>query len=138
VYICKPTDGVFQFAKSSARFVLSLSLSLSLSYIYMVLQSFKPWPLFQFLNLYTVGRTSWKGDQPFARPLLTHRTTQTQSKRTDMHASSGIRNHDLSVREDEDGSCLRPRGHCERRAFRSTKKYLQRLYGVKRHIARGF
>jgi hypothetical protein len=39
-----------------------------------------PWPLFQFLNLYTVGRTSW--DQPVSRPLPTHRTTQTQSKRT--------------------------------------------------------
>jgi hypothetical protein len=39
------------------------------------------WPLFQFLNLYTVGRTSWTGDQPVARPLPTHRTTRTQNKR---------------------------------------------------------
>jgi hypothetical protein len=37
---------------------------------------------FQFFNLYTVGRTPWRGDQPVARPLLTHRTTQTQTKRT--------------------------------------------------------
>jgi hypothetical protein len=37
-----------------------------------------PWPLFQFLNLYTVGRTPWTGDQPVARPLPTHRTTQTE------------------------------------------------------------
>jgi hypothetical protein len=29
----------------------------------------RPWPLFQFLNLYTVCRTPWKGDQPVARPL---------------------------------------------------------------------
>jgi hypothetical protein len=35
-----------------------------------------PWPLFQFLNLYTVGRTPWTVDQPIARPLPTHRTTQ--------------------------------------------------------------
>jgi hypothetical protein len=35
-----------------------------------------PWPPFQFLNLYTVGRTPWTGDQPVARPLPTHRTTQ--------------------------------------------------------------
>jgi hypothetical protein len=49
----------------------------------MALQSFVgPWPLFQFLNLYTVGRTSWTGDQPVARPLPTHRTTQTQNKST--------------------------------------------------------
>jgi hypothetical protein len=39
------------------------------------------WPLFQFLNLYTVGRIHWTGDQPVARPLPTHRTTQTQNKR---------------------------------------------------------
>jgi hypothetical protein len=32
--------------------------------------------------LYTVGRTLWTGDQPVAIPLPTHRTTQTQIKRT--------------------------------------------------------
>jgi hypothetical protein len=41
-----------------------------------------PWPLFQFLNLHTVGRTPWTGDQHVVRPLPTHRTTQTQNKRT--------------------------------------------------------
>jgi hypothetical protein len=43
---------------------------------------FGPWLFFQFLNLYTVVRTPWPGDQPVARPLPTHRTTQTQNKRT--------------------------------------------------------
>jgi hypothetical protein len=33
-------------------------------------------------NPYTVGRTLWTGDQPVARLLPTHRTTQTQNKRT--------------------------------------------------------
>jgi hypothetical protein len=49
----------------------------------MALQPFVvPWPLFQFLHLfYTVGRTPWTGDQALARPLPTHRTTQTQNKR---------------------------------------------------------
>jgi hypothetical protein len=37
---------------------------------------------FTFLILYTVGRTPWTSDQPDARPLPTHRTTQTQNKRT--------------------------------------------------------
>jgi hypothetical protein len=37
---------------------------------------------FQVPNLYTVGRTSWTGDQPVERPLPIHRTTQTQNKRT--------------------------------------------------------
>jgi hypothetical protein len=37
---------------------------------------------FSFLILYTAGRTPWTEDQPVARPLPTHRTTQTQNKRT--------------------------------------------------------
>jgi hypothetical protein len=42
-----------------------------------------PWPLLQFLNLYTVGRTPWTGEgQPVARPLPIYRTTLTQNKRT--------------------------------------------------------
>jgi hypothetical protein len=32
--------------------------------------------------IYTVSRTSQMGDQPVARPLPTHRTTQTQNKCT--------------------------------------------------------
>jgi hypothetical protein len=42
----------------------------------------RPWPLFEFLNLYPVGRTPWTGDQPVARPLPKLKTTQTQNKRT--------------------------------------------------------
>jgi hypothetical protein len=34
------------------------------------------------LILYTVGRTPLTGDHPIARPLSTHRITQTQNKRT--------------------------------------------------------
>jgi hypothetical protein len=37
---------------------------------------------FQFLNIYTAGSSPWAGDQPVARPLPTHRTTQTHNKRT--------------------------------------------------------
>jgi hypothetical protein len=35
---------------------------------------------FSFLILYTVGRTPLTGNQPVARPLPTHRTTQPQNK----------------------------------------------------------
>jgi hypothetical protein len=35
-----------------------------------------------FLILYAVGRTSWMGDQPVARPVPAHRTVQTQNKYT--------------------------------------------------------
>jgi hypothetical protein len=40
-----------------------------------------------------------------------------QNKRiytTNFHALSEIRTHNPSVRADEDGSCLRPHGHCDR------------------------
>jgi hypothetical protein len=40
-----------------------------------------------FLILYTVGRTLWTSDQPVTRPLPTHRTTQTQSKRDTIQTS---------------------------------------------------
>jgi hypothetical protein len=36
---------------------------------------------------------------------------------TDIHALRWIRTHDPSVREGEFGSCLRPRGHCDRPHF---------------------
>jgi hypothetical protein len=38
--------------------------------------------VFSFLILHTVGRTPQKGDQPVARRLPIHRTTQTQNKHT--------------------------------------------------------
>jgi hypothetical protein len=51
------------------------------TYLPMALQPFDAlWPLLQFLDLYTVGRTLWTWDQPVARSLTTHRTTQTQDK----------------------------------------------------------
>jgi hypothetical protein len=33
---------------------------------------------FQFFYFYTVARTSWTGDQPVARPLLTQEDTNTE------------------------------------------------------------
>jgi hypothetical protein len=37
---------------------------------------------FNFLNLYTVGRTSWTGDQHVARPLYLYTEQHKQNKRT--------------------------------------------------------
>jgi hypothetical protein len=68
-----------------------------------------PWPLFSFLILYTVGRTPCTGISP-SQGLYLHK----QNKHTNIHASSGIRAHDPSVRAGEDCSCLIPRGHCHR------------------------
>jgi hypothetical protein len=36
------------------------------------------WPLFQFLNLYTVGRAPWTGYEPVARPLPERDNTNTE------------------------------------------------------------
>jgi hypothetical protein len=62
--------------------------------------------LFSFLIFYTDGRIPWTGDQPVGTPLPTHRTAQTQNKRTHTHDSSGIGTHDPSVWAGEDSSCL--------------------------------
>jgi hypothetical protein len=40
--------------------------------------------------------------------------TYTEQTQTDIHASSDSRSHDPSVQAGEDGSCLRPRGQCDR------------------------
>jgi hypothetical protein len=83
-----------------------------------------PWPLIQFRNHFsTDGRTPWTSDHPVARPLSKH-TTQTQNKRIhtpNIHALSGIRTHDPSVRASEDSSCLRPRGYRDRLASERAK-----------------
>jgi hypothetical protein len=69
-----------------------------------------PGRYFSIVIQYTVGSTPWTGDQPVARPQPTHRTAQTQNKRTHtyIHASSGNGTHDPSVRAGENSSCLRP------------------------------
>jgi hypothetical protein len=77
----------------------------------------EPWSLIQLHNdFFTDGRTLWGSNQPIAKPLPKHRTTQTQNKRIhtpNIHALSGIRTHDRSIRTSEDSSCLRPRGYCD-------------------------
>jgi hypothetical protein len=68
-------------------------------------------------SFFTDGRTPWTSDQPVAKPLPKHRTTQTQNKRIhtpNIHVFGGILTHDPSVQASEDSSCLRPRGHCDR------------------------
>jgi hypothetical protein len=62
---------------SRLNYILSSSLS---TYLWLY-SPYGPWPHFQFLNLYTLNRTPWTEDQPIARPLLEHRTAQTQNKR---------------------------------------------------------
>jgi hypothetical protein len=59
------------------------SMARSHSYLSMVLQLLLDLGhFFSFLILYRAGRTPWTGDQPVVRPLPTHRTTQTENKRT--------------------------------------------------------
>jgi hypothetical protein len=47
---------------------------------------------------------------------------------TDIHALSGIRTHDPSVREGEDGSCRRPRGHFDRVALTAYSSQMSFLF----------
>jgi hypothetical protein len=85
-----PTHGHYSFHCRASAFgwspkhLIYILLSIHSS---MAVQPFvEPWPLLQFRNrFYKDGKTPWMSDQPVARPLPTHRTTQTQNKRTHRH-----------------------------------------------------
>jgi hypothetical protein len=51
---------------------------------------------------------------------------------TDIHALSGIRTHDPSVRASEDSSCLRPCAHCDQLFQFLATQYLN-ICGFKQH-----
>jgi hypothetical protein len=109
---------------------LSVYLSIYLS-IYLWLYGLcGPWPFFKFLDIYTVSRTFGTGDQPVARPLPTHRRTQTQNKRKHIHALTGVRTRDPNVQAGEEGSCLRLRGHCDLHFHISVSTIYNLLYSV--------
>jgi hypothetical protein len=74
-----------------------------------------PCTLFQFFNSHTVGMTHWTGISPSQGRYL---HTGHQNHRINAYrypCLSGIRTHDPSVWMGEDSSCLRLRGHCDRR-----------------------
>jgi hypothetical protein len=81
---------LLKFCTAWTRLICSIELSALVAcwscrqvYLSMALQPFVgPWPLFQFLNPIHSPYDSMNGGQPVARPLPTHRTTQTQNKRT--------------------------------------------------------
>jgi hypothetical protein len=112
-------SGMFPWSISQYRTIeLSNTKSPQLRLILlMALQPFfGPWTLFSFLIFYTVGRTPWTGDQP-SQGLNLHieqHKHRMNAHNTDIHAVSGIRTYDGSVRASEDSSCLRPRGRCDR------------------------
>jgi hypothetical protein len=57
-----------------------------------------PWLLFQFLNLYTVGRTPWMGDQPVPRPLPTHKHRINAHRHSCFEWDSNVISQFLSLR----------------------------------------
>jgi hypothetical protein len=66
-------------------------------------------PLINSVIIYSQTEGLLMSDQPVARPLPKHRTTQTQNKRIhtpNIHALSGIWTHDPSVRANEDVHAL--------------------------------
>jgi hypothetical protein len=73
---------------------------------------------FSFLILYTVERRINPSQGRYLHRINAHNT--------DIHALSGIRTRDPSVRASEDISCLRPRGHCDR-YLRSLQSDFRRL-----------
>jgi hypothetical protein len=86
---------------------------------------------FRFLILYTVDRTR-TGDQPVARPLPKRRTAQTQNKRAQKrHPCLQWYSNPRCQPSSEDISCLRPRGHCDRRVFIYISKFCLPVISVR-------
>jgi hypothetical protein len=76
-----------------------------------------PRPLIQFRNHFsqTAGLLGRVISPPQGRYLNTGRHKHRISSYTpNIHALSGLRTHDSSVRASEDSSCLRPCGYCDR------------------------
>jgi hypothetical protein len=97
------TFQTFRFSCVSIRSLIIrrvFSHSFTYSFIHQQLNSLL-YGLGRFFNSliqYIVCRTPWTGDQPGVRPLSTQRNTNIEQSHTDIHGSSGIRTHDISVR----------------------------------------
>jgi hypothetical protein len=113
--ICFFTECVFTSNKFLQRHAISVLLSFP-SFINGSTAFSWPWPLLQFRNHFTQTVGLLGGVISPSQDLYVHtgRHKHRINAHTDIHALSGIRNHDLSVRTSEDSSCLRPRGHCDR------------------------
>jgi hypothetical protein len=95
------------------------------------------WLLFSFLNLYIDGRTPLRGGSArLNAATYTQNNINTVQTHIDIHASSWIRTHDLSVRASEEGSRLRPCGHCDPLAFSPNKGKRAKLslFLIKQHV----
>jgi hypothetical protein len=94
---------VIHHRQNPLEFIIFLVWVNSFIHSLMALQPFfGPWPLLRFWNLiYTEDRTPWTSDQLVARSLRTHRTTQTQNKRTQKHPCLAWDSNPLSQRSSE-------------------------------------
>jgi hypothetical protein len=94
---------------------LSVCLSIYLPIYLSIYDSTALVDLGRFFNLLIYTQSiGWGISSSQGRYLHTGQHKQRKNTQTDIHASSGIRNHDPSVRAGEDNSYLRPRGHCDR------------------------
>jgi hypothetical protein len=82
---------------------IASSVSFFICYEWKVSPFSRPYP--QSVGL--LGRGISPSQGLYLQTELTHNST-------DIHALSGIRTHDPNVPANEDVSCLRPRGHCNR------------------------
>jgi hypothetical protein len=98
------------------RWVINFTIqSIIFIYLSMALQPLLgSWPLFSFLNFYTVIRTVWTGDQPVARPLPTHTGQHEHRINAHRHPCLEWESNPRSRCSSEDSSCFRLRGHCDR------------------------
>jgi hypothetical protein len=113
---------IFQRSRMIIIIIIIIIIIVIVIVIVMAVQPFVgSWPLFSVSWSYTQSvRLLGRGNSP-SQGLYLH-TKQHKHRinahNTDVHALSGIRTHDPSVRASEDSSCLRQRDHCDRPAVR--------------------
>jgi hypothetical protein len=88
---------------------------------------YRPGLFFSFVIFFAqmVGLLGRVISPPQGRYLHTGQHKHIINAHTDIHALSGIRTHELSVRASEESSCLRQRGHCDRHyVYTEQHKYI--------------
>jgi hypothetical protein len=98
------------------------------------------WLLLQFHNFFTqtVGLLGWVISPSQGHYLHTGEHKHRINAYTDIHALSGIRTHDPSVRASEDSLCLRSCGHRDRHTHIPAFKFTNQDSGIVTDIIRYF
>jgi hypothetical protein len=109
VFLCSYNIGCYDWYLSTWNTAPSTQTNYGCTALCWISAAFSvPWSYTQSVGLLRRGSARRKA------ATYTQNNTNTEYKHTGIHALIEIRIHDPSFRANEDGSCLRLRGHCDR------------------------